>query len=129
MQNGGANKAIPIVCEDRRKFYKLWLSFLTPIHHFTPKVIEVAAELLRHREELSKIILDEGVLTKNLLSPDIRNQIIKDCGITLSTFWVTMNKLKKGGFFKNGIINPKLIPNIGDSSEFNFMLMFKINGD
>lgn len=126
MENNGANKAIPIPCKDRKIFYRAWLSFLTPIHHFTPQVIHVAAELLRHRERLSKYVLDEAMLMKLLMGQDIRDEIIKECNITLSTYRVTINKLKKGQFFKDGTINPRLIPNLDGSSKYNLMLMFDI---
>lgn len=125
--NSEINKALNLPC-NKRNFYRLWLTFLTPLHHLTPKVIEIAAELLRHRQELSKVILDENVLTKVLMSPEVRDEIIKDCNITLSNFHVAVGKLKKAKFFDKGVINPKLIPNLSDdSNRFNLVLMFNIN--
>lgn len=123
------NKAINVPCTSRT-FYRMWLAFLTPIHHFTPQVCGVAAELLWHRNRLSKIILDEPTLMKVLMSPDTRKEILKDCGITLSTYGVALNKLRKAEFFKNGVINPKLIPPLETGqTKFNLMLLFNIKDE
>lgn len=119
------DKGFPITC-DKKSFYRLWLSFLAPIHHLTPQVIQIAAELLRHREELSSKILDESLLTTYLLGPKIREQIMEECGVTLSTFRVTINKLKKSGFLIDGKINPKFIPGIENPKRFAFALVFNI---
>ena len=75
---------------------------------------------------MSKYVLDEAMLMKLLMGQDIRDEIIKECNITLSTYRVTINKLKKGQFFKDGTINPRLIPNLDGSSKYNLMLMFDI---
>ena len=126
---GKVNKVVPVPC-NTRNFYKLWLSFLVPLHKFTPHVVAIAGELLRHRQELSKKILDEKLLSKILLGQEVREEIMKDCDCTLSTFRVTINKLKKAGFFKDGSINPLFIPAIEEGSNgFNLMLAFKITNE
>ena len=124
------HKTINVPCNSRN-FYRVWLAFLTPIHHFTPQVCGVAAELLWHRERLSRIILDEPTLMKVLMSPDTRKEILADCKITLSTYSVALNKLRKAGFFlQDGTINPKLIPNINkDQTKFNLVLHFSIDNE
>lgn len=125
----GIHKVINLPCT-KKEFYRLWLTFLTPLHHLTPKVIEIAAELLRHRQELSKVILDEVMLTKVLLSQETRDEIIKDCDITLSNFHVAIGKLKKAHFFKDGVINPRLIPQIpDDSKDYNLALAFHVKDE
>lgn len=127
MNEVSVNKVIDVPC-DERGFYRMWMAFLTPIHHFTPQVNNIAAELLWQRNRLSKIILDEPTLMKVLMSPDVRKDVLKECKITLSTYNVALNKLRKGGFFKDGRINPRLIPPIKkDQTEFHLMLMFRIN--
>lgn len=123
------DKIIDIPCNDKM-FYRLWLSFLKPIHHFTPQVIDMAAEFLWHHEKLSKIIIDEKTLAKFLLSSDTKKEIIEACKITPATYSVTLNKLRKEGFFKDGVINPKLIPHLNPGqNDFNLMLMFKIQNE
>lgn len=126
-ENININKGIPIPC-NKRNFYVAWLSFLTPIHKMTPQVISIAAEFLRHRDILKAKILDEVVLVKEIQAKEIREQIMKDCGVTLSTFRVAVNKLKKAQFLKDGRINQRLIPNLADGeTKFNLLLMFDIN--
>lgn len=128
VSNHEVNKRLEIPCTNKT-FYRLWLSFLIPVHKFTPQVILIASELLRHRQELSAKILDEIFLTKELMGKDVREQIMKDCDVTLSTYRVTINKLKKGGFFKDGMINPRFIPHIDNPESFNMLLMFKIKDE
>ena len=126
-ENINRNKGIPIPC-NKKSFYIAWLSFLTPIHKMTPQVIGIAAEFLRHRDILKSKILDEVVLVKEIQAKEIREQIMKDCGVTLSTFRVAVNKLKKAQFLKDGRINQRLIPNLADGeTKFNLLLMFDIN--
>ena len=123
------NKGLNVPCSSK-SFYRMWMAFLTPIHHFTPQVCGVAAELLWHRERLSRIILDEPTLMKVLMSPDTRKEILESCKITLSTYSVALNKLRKGNFFVDGKINPRLIPYMGkDQKEFNLLLRFEIKDE
>lgn len=121
------NKVIPIPPCNEENFYKLWLTFLTPLHHLTPRNVEVGAELLRHREHLSKVILDEKMLMKLLMSSDIKADITKKCNITTQNYHVALSALKKAGFFKDGTINKKLIPKLDEGKrEYNLLLSFQI---
>lgn len=121
------DKAIVLPSCNEREFFRLWLTFLTPLHKLTPKNVEIAAELLRHRHRLSKVILDEGVLMKVLMSTETKDEIIKDCNISTQNFHVAVSTLRKAGFFVDGKINPKLIPNITDTTtSYNTMLIFTI---
>lgn len=122
------DKAIDVPC-DARSFYRKWLSFLTPIHHFTPQVTQIAGELLRHRQRLSKVIKDDDILMRELLGQPTRDEILKDCDVTLSTYRVTLNKLKKAGFFIDGKINPLLIPKVPEDGDFKMLLMFNIKDE
>lgn len=126
MNSVKVDKAIEVPC-NKREFYRNWLAFTVPLHKFTPQVVQIAAEFLRHREELSKVVLDESMLMKLLMSSDVRKQITEDCGIPSSTLMVIISKLKKGGFFKDGKINPRFIPALDKPDKFNFMIMFKIS--
>lgn len=86
----------------------------------------MAAEILRHRYELSKVITDDEILdTYVLTNEDIRNEITEQCGVSMSNYHVAIGKLKKAGFLINGRINPKFIPKIEPGSDrFTFMLLF-----
>jgi len=122
------NKMVEVPCTSEN-FYRLWLSFMIPFHKFTPQVIMIAGELLKHRQRLSKVISDERILSKVLLGAEVRNEILKACNCTLSTFRVTINKLKKAKFLVDGRIEPRFIPNIGDSKTFNVMLAFRLKDE
>lgn len=123
--NNEVDKVIEIPC-NKYSFYRLWLSFLVPLHKFTPQVVQIAAAFLWHREELSKVVLDEAMLMKLLMSQEIKNKIVEECGVKKSTLMVIITKLKKCGFFKDGKINARFIPVLTNQDSFNFMIMFKI---
>ena len=109
--------------------YKLWLTFLTPLHKLTPRNIEIAAELLKKREELSKVILDESILMRMLMSTETRDEITKKCNISTTNYHVALNSLKKHGFIKDDKINPKMIPMFDGSNTFSTMLVFTLKDE
>ena len=122
------NSVINVPCTLSGNFFNCWLTFLNPIHKLTPGVVNIAANLLKHRYILSKSITDDSILDKYLLTnEEIRDQIITDCGISLSNYHVSTGKLKKAGFLIDGRINPKFIPKIPQGSDsFNLMIMFNL---
>lgn len=122
------NSAIRVPCKLEGNFFNYWLTFLTPIHKLTPSVINIAAEILKHRYILSKDITNDTILDNYLLSnEEIRNDIITTCGISLSNYHVGIGKLKKAGFFINNKVNPKFIPKLDkDSNQYNFLLIFDL---
>lgn len=120
------NSAIRVPCKLEGNFFNYWLTFLTPIHKLTPSVINIAAEILKHRYLLSKSISDDTILDNYLLTnEEIRNKIIETCKISLSNYHVGIGKLKKAGFFIDSRINPKFIPKLGNNQDqYNFLLIF-----
>lgn len=122
------DKALPIPCELSGNFFYIWLTFFTPLHKLTPSVTKIAAEILRHRYILSKSITDANILDKYLMTnEEIRNDIIKACGISLSNYHVGVGKLRQAKFFIDGNVNPKLIPPIEEgSTSINLLFMFKL---
>ena len=121
-----ADSVIRIPCTDKRTFMKFFLTFLTPLHKLTPSVVNLAAEIIYQRFELSKVITNNDVLEDYLLTNDkIRNEVITNCGLSVSNYHVGISKLKKAGFFINGKINPKFLPKITtESSSYSLMLLF-----
>lgn len=119
---------VPPISEEG--FYKLWVTFLTPLHKLTPRNIEIAAELLRHRQRLSKVILDENVLMKVLMNSETRDEITKKCNISTQNYHVAISSLKKAKFFKDGRINPKMIPPTSiEQGECNLLVTFEEKRD
>lgn len=120
-------KAIGIPCNENN-FYRLWLTFLSPLHKLTSKSVQVAAELLKHRKRLSKVTTDLNILNKILLGSETKQDIMKECGITSSNYYVVISKLKKAGFLTNYGINPKFIPdNNIDAKNYHLHIMFNIS--
>ena len=64
MAKGVADNVIRIPCKASSNFFRHWFQFLTPFHHLTDREMEVAACLVKHRYELSKVILDNDLLDK-----------------------------------------------------------------
>ena len=121
------DKAIRIPCKLSSNFFKQWLIFLTPLTHLTPKVIDVAAVLLRHRHELSRVISDDEILNKYLMGIELREKLLKELNITLPNHYMTLDKLRKAGFIIDGKINPKFIPPVKDNAgSFSLLLYFEL---
>lgn len=93
----------------------------------TDRELDVISSFLKYRWELSKVISDPAVLDSQLMSNDIRDKIIEDCGITRQYFYVLKSGLIKNHIIVNDKINPKLIPNIKetDNGVFQFLMLFK----
>ena len=86
--------------------------------------MEVAACIVKHRHELSKVILDNDLLDKVVMNEDTKAKIRKECEISLAHFQVIMGKLKKNKVIINNKINPKYIPHINSDSYFRLMFLF-----
>lgn len=114
---------------DLLRFFKYWLQFTEPLHKLPPKEIEVLANILLKRYELSKIIVDEAFLDRFVLSHESRKEISESMGITIKHFRVVLSNLgKKGAITSEGRINPRFIPRIKpDSKEFHLMFRFEID--
>lgn len=119
------DNVIRIPCKKDSSFFRMWLLFLKPFHNLTDREMDLAAAILKSRMELSKSILDKDILNKVLFSRDNINKILKECNMNLPYYNVLKAGLKKGGFYKDGIINPRYIPNVSnDASSFKMMLFF-----
>lgn len=109
------------------KFFRYWFEFLEPFHKLTDREIDVITSFLKQRYLLSKVIQDEDILDKVVMSEDTKRKIREECGITLSHFQVVMSKLKKNKLIVDGKINKKYIPNIDiDAKEFKLTFHFEL---
>lgn len=124
-----ADSVISIPCSLEGDFMNWWLTFLTPLHKLTPSIINLAAEILKHRFRLSLVINDEDILDNYLMSnEEIRQAIISKCKLSTSNYHVSIGKLKKAGFFIDGKVNPKFIPKITkDKDYYTLMLLFRMS--
>lgn len=115
---------IPTTLDD---FFRYWFEFLKPFHQLTEREIDVAAALIKQRYELSKVITDNNILDKVVMSDDTRKIVRERCNLSLPYFQVIMGKLKKNKVIVNGRINPKFIPSISEENgNFQLLLLFDL---
>lgn len=123
------NNVIRIPTSLQGKFFRLWIEFLTPLHNLTNREKDVVAAFIKNRHELSKVIKDEALLDKWLMSDDTKSKVKEECGVSEAFFQVILGKLRKTNVIIDGRINPKFIPkNIkeGDPS-FQLLLYFDLD--
>ena len=125
---GKMNNVIRIPTSISTSFFRFWFEFLRPFHNLTDREMQVASSLLKRRYELSKVIQDEGILDKVVMSEDTKKVVREECNISLPHFQVIMGKLRKNKVILDGRINPRFIPNIIDEQgSFRLLLNFELN--
>lgn len=108
-----------------KDFFKWWCVFLRPFVKLTDREIDVISSFLRERYELSKVISDPTVLDAQLMGPDTKNKVIKECNITLQHFYVVMSNLRKNNVITDTGINRRLIPNIRKNDDGTFRILIR----
>lgn len=118
--------AVPVQA-DTSDFFRWWCIFLRPFINLTDREIDVISEFLKQRLELSKTTSDPKVLDTMLMTDAVKRKVIDACHITQSHFYVVMSNLRKHKVIVNGIINPRLIPNVrvDDNGVFQLLILFK----
>jgi hypothetical protein len=106
---------------------RCWFIFLEPFHHLTDREIEVAASFVSHRFNLSKVIKDDDILDKVVMSEDTKKKIREALNITIPHFQVIMSKLRKASVIIDNKINPRYIPNYREEKDLQLLLLFEIN--
>ena len=107
--------------------FRYWLSFLSPFHHLTEREEDVAAAFLKERYKLSKLVLDDELLDRMLMSEETQSKLREECSLNNQHFQVIKSKLKQKKFLVDGKINPRLIPNLKeDSNTFQLLLLFDL---
>ena len=124
------NNVARIPCSLSDSFFRYWFMFWEPFHKLTKREIDVAATLVKIRYELSKVVKDETLLDKLIMSEDIKKRVREECNIQTQHFQVIMSNLRKNKVIENGKINPKFIPNITEENGmFKLMLLFDLSGE
>lgn len=124
---GKANNIIRIPTSIDGKFFRYWFEFLKPLHPFTDKEIEVISCYLKYRYDLCKVIKDEDILNKVLMSTETKNKIREECGMSIQHFQSILGKLKRGKVIIDNRINPRFIPNVtADKGAFNLLIYFDL---
>lgn len=123
------NNVIRVPCT-LDSLFRYWLDFLTPFHNLTSRETDVATAFLRERYKLSKVILDNDLVDRTLMSEESQRKLRQECDLTNQHFQVIKSKLKSKKFFINDKINPRLIPNINDIvKSFQLLLVFDYSDD
>jgi hypothetical protein len=118
------NNVIRIPC-DLNSLFRYWLEFLIPFHNLTSRETDVATAFLRERYILSKVILDNNLVDRTLMSEESQRKLRQECKLTNQHFQVIKSKLKNKRFFINDKINPRLVPNVKeDNGLFQLLLVF-----
>lgn len=111
----------------QKKFFRFWFEFLKPFHKLTDREMDVITAFTYERYNLGKVISDEDILDKVVMSEDTKKRIREEYKVTPAYFQVIMGKLRRNGLIVNNKINPRFIPNITeDNGAFKLMLLFDI---
>lgn len=125
--NKKANNVVRIPCSLDGSFFRYWFLFLKPFHKLTDREIDVITAFVKHRYELSKVIKDDEILDKVVMSEDTKRKVREECEITLPHFQVIMGKLRSSKVIIDGKINPRFIPNIVEEDGFfKLLLLFEL---
>lgn len=121
----GVDNVVRIPCKLDYSFFKMWFMFLQPFHHLTEREMEVATSFVKQRYELSKVVSDNDILDRLVMSEDTKRKVREECSITLPHFQVIMGKLRKSNIIVDGKLNPRYIPRvIEENGSFKLMLLF-----
>lgn len=125
MVKKGVDNVVRIPCKLDYSFFKMWFMFLQPFHHLTEREMEVATSFVKQRYELSKVVSDNDILDRLVMSEDTKRKVREECNITLPHFQVIMSKLRKNNIIIDGKLNPRYIPRvIEENGSFKLMLLF-----
>lgn len=125
MGTKGVDNVVRIPCKLDYSFFKMWFMFLQPFHRLTEREMEVATSFVKQRYELSKVVSDNDILDRLVMSEDTKRKVREECNITLPHFQVIMGKLRKNSIIVDGKLNPRYIPRvIEENGSFKLMLLF-----
>lgn len=107
--------------------YYFWMLYTKPLHGLTITELAVAASLLKHRNKLKDLINDPSILDREVLGTTIRDEVIKECNITIKHYRMIMTNLRKHQFIVDGKINKKYIPSRKKTrNDYRVLLKFEI---
>ena len=95
-------------------FFRYWVEFLRPLHELTKREMDILAEFLKVRYNLSKEIINPDRLDRVLMSEETKREIRERCKVKAKHFQVIMSKFRKNGVIKDGKICLNMIPTVTD---------------
>lgn len=113
------------------EFFKEWLKIIRGYSNLTLQEEEFMSIILSKRFELSKVILDKELLTRNLFDISIKKEIVEMLELpNLQRFENLMNQLRrKKVILENNEINSTYIPQIKDTNEFIIAFTIRKDGE
>ncbi len=110
------------------EFFDWWMRFLRPIHKMTPQEMGVAAAFLKRRYAMAQSGVENP--EKAACSAEVKRDLMGELGLATRHFYVICSQLRKAGFFKDGAINPRFVPEYDGSGKFAAVIYFTFpNGD
>ena len=130
MVKKGVDNVVRIPCKLDYSFFKMWFMFLQPFHHLTEREMEVATSFVKQRYELSKVVSDNDILDRLVMSEDTKKRVREECNIQTQHFQVIMSNLRKHKVIVNGKINPLFIPRIKEGDDtLQLLFLFDFSQD
>lgn len=115
-------------CTSLESFYEAWCRLIRGFNNLTPQQEQFLALILTRRHRLSKVILDENLLTKNIFDTEFRGEVVEKLGLTSKQNVANLiNSMKKEGVLNEDLtINRKYIPNVDfNKNTFSITVAFK----
>ena len=125
MTQMGINNIIRIPCTSELNFYENWLTALKPFHSLSSGEIRICAAFLKQRKQLCKSINDEKLVDKLLFSREIKQEIMKELGVSIFLVDNVIRRLMEKGVLTHNTFNKRLFPNVKEYNEpFKLMFLF-----
>src|SRR5574344_681027 len=110
------------------EFYVAWCKLIRGFSNLTPQQEQFLALILARRHKLSKVILDENLLTKNIFDTEFRGEVVEKLGLTSKqNVSNLLDAMKKKGVLNEDLtITKSYIPNVDfDKDTFTITFVFK----
>lgn len=121
------NNVIHLECGSPDKFFRMWLELLTPWHHMSPRMKDVAARILIQYFRLKDGgVSDKEVLYELLWSKRSRQDMMDSLRMTKDNFQMELTKLRRKDFLLDGDeINLRYMPHrVKDEPRFLLQIMY-----
>lgn len=126
-KNNGRQHKVDCVLRIRKprsEFHRWWMVMTRPFHHMSDAECKLAAAILDRRAELLSRGVPEDVVDP--LSTKERVAIRESLGLSVSSFNVSLFKLRKAGFIKDDKVSASFIPKPDDKG-FGMLISFEFN--
>lgn len=117
------NNVIKLPCTEG-SFFRLWIEFLAPFHKLTDRERDAAARIIMQYFKLKESIQDPEVLRDVMWSHTSRRDMRESLKMSQPHFQMILGKLKAAGVLKDGDINPRYLPHMGEEPRFMLSVVF-----